>query len=138
MKFKLWFEKNTQHVKKVIDGSNLILFFTHKNKIFGAPEESRIVFARMKSPNDDEEMPEDWADDANFSAYDLIQALSGNSTESLFSMNDLPKIDVITRDKAENMLMQCPCQQAAQPTNLKPTSPIDKFGASAIQLKDRE
>lgn len=129
-------EKKQSRVKSIIDGQNLIMFFKKGNGIFGAPEESRIVFARMKNPND-EEMPEDWANDANFNAYDLAQTLNGNSTENLFSMNDLPEIDVITRDEAENILMQCPCQ-TAQSATVKPASPIDKFGASAIQLKDRE
>lgn len=116
-------------VKNIIDGQNLIMFFKHNNKTFGAPEDSRIVFARMKNPDD--EIPED---EVNFPAYDLLQALNGDSTESSFSANDLPDINIITRDEAENELMQCPCQQ---PVNIEPT-PIDKFGGGMIKLKDRE
>lgn len=121
-------------VKSIIDGKNLIMFFKKGDSLFGAPEESRIVYAQMRNPDDD------WAgstDDANFSAFDLIQALSGNSAENVFSMNDLPQIDVITRDEAEDSLMKCPCQQAAQPADLEPT-PVDKFGIGMIKLKDRE
>lgn len=119
-------------VKSIIDGKNLIMFFKKGNSLFGAPEESRIVYAQMRNPDDD------WmASDANFSAFDLIQALNGNSTENVFSMNDLPQIDIITRDEAEDSLMKCPCQQAVQPADLEPT-PADKFGIGMIKLKDRE
>ena len=118
-------------VKSLIDGKSLIMFFKKGDSIFGAPEESRIVYAQMRNPDDD------WpVDDANFSAFDLIQALNGNSTENLFSMSDLPQIDIITRDEAENSLMKCPCQ-ATQPAVLEPT-PTDKFGIGTIKLKDRE
>lgn len=121
-------------VKSIIDGKNLIMFFKKGDSLFGAPEESRIVYAQMKNPDDD------WAgstDDANFSAFDLIHALNGNSTENVFSMNDLPQIDIITRDEIEDSLMKCPCQAASQPAALEPT-PIEKFGIGMIKLKDRE
>jgi len=120
-------------VRSIIDGKNLIMFFKKGDSVFGAPEESRIVYAQMRSPD------EDWcgADDANFSAFDLIQALNGSSTENIFSMNDLPQIDIITRDEAEDSLMKCPCQQAAPPAVLEPT-PTDKLGIGMIKLKDRE
>lgn len=119
-------------VKSIIDGKNLIMFFKKGDSLFGAPEESRIVYAQMRNPDDD------WNnEDANFSAFDLIQALSGNSTENIFSMNDLPQIDIITRDEIEDSLMKHPCQQTAQPAALEPT-PMDKFGIGMIKLKDRE
>lgn len=120
-------------VKSIIDGKNLIMFFKKGDSLFGAPEESRIVYAQMRNPDDDWSM----GDDANFNAFDLIQALNGNSAENVFSMNDLPQIDVITRDEVEDSLMKCPCQQAAQPAALEPT-PTDKFGIGMIKLKDRE
>ena len=133
MKFKLW-ENKLQKVNKLIDGDKFILFFKHKNKIFGAPEESRIVFARMKNPDSD--MPKNWEDDASFSAFDLIKSLSGDSVENLFSMNDLPEIDVITRNEVENSLMKAPCvPQTPATISVKP---ISKFGANTIALKDRK
>lgn len=106
MNFKIW-ENKLQKIKKIVDGDKFILFFKHKNKIFGAPEESRIVFARMKNPDSDD-MPENWGDGASFSAFDLIKALNGNSVENLFSMRELPNIDIITRDEVENLLMKAP------------------------------
>ena len=123
-------------VRSIIDGKNLIMFFKNGNSIFGAPEESRIVFARMKSPDINDE-PENWEGDARFNAFDLVKALGGNSVENLFSMKDLPNIDVITRDEAEGELMKCPCQDQSPPATLV-TNPIDKMGANVISLKDRE
>ena len=119
-------------VKSIIDGKNLIMFFRKGDSIFGAPEDSRIVFARMMHPDDD--VP---SDDSNFSAFDLIQALNGNSVENLFSAQDVPQIDIITRDEAENQLMQCPCQDEVPAANIQ-AMPINKFGANVINLKDRE
>ncbi len=125
-------DKKQGKVKSIIDGKNLIMFFRKGDSIFGAPEDSRIVFARMVNPDD--EVP---SDDSNFSAFDLIQALNGNSVENLFSAQDVPQIDIITRDEAENQLMQCPCQDEAPPANLQ-VMPMNKHGASVINLKDRE
>ena len=125
-------------VKNIIDGKNLIMFFKKGDSIFGAPEESRIVFARMKNPDDDD-MPEDWGDDASFSAFDLVKALGGDGVENLFSLKDLPDIDIITRDEIEHSLMKCPCED--QPELPAPTltiEPISKFGTKAINLKDRK
>ncbi|NIQ13979.1 MAG: hypothetical protein GTO02_06135 [Candidatus Dadabacteria bacterium] len=92
-------------VKDLIDGKGLIMFFRKGNSIFGAPEESRIVFARMMNPDEDYAI-----DDDRFPACDLAQSLNGNPDESLFSAEDMPKINIITRDEAENELMNCPCQ----------------------------
>ncbi len=120
-------------VKNVIDGQNLIIFFKKGDSVFGAPEDSRIVFARMMNPTDDEPLP----DDASFSAFDLIQALNGNSAETLFSQPDLAKIDVITRDQAEDALMKCP-ETAPQTAHLQPIKVNKDVGASGIDLQDEE
>jgi hypothetical protein len=130
-------KKNDQKhakVKNIIDGQNLIIFFRKGDSVFGAPEESRIVFARMKNPSDDEPL----ADDSNFSAFDLTQALNGNSTENLFSLGDLPSIDVITRDQAEDALMQCPDGGPASTIELEPRKSQKDAGTQAIALKDKE
>lgn len=125
-------------VKNIIDGKNLIMFFKKGDSLFGAPEESRIVFARMKNPDADD-LPEDWGDDASFSAFDLIKALKGEPVENLFSMNDLPQIDVVTRDEIEDSLMKCPYDDQPQlPAPTLTIEPLNKLGTKAINLKDRK
>jgi hypothetical protein len=126
-------EQKHSKVKNAIDGQNIIMFFKKGDGIFGAPEESRLVFAQLKNP--DGEMP----DDASFPAFDLIKGMNGSSSQSMFSTNDLPKIEIITRDNAERALMQCPEKEMEEmPTmNLMPMK-TDKYGANSIKLKDRE
>lgn len=94
--------EKSDKVNKILDGQNLILFFTKGNGIFGAPEESRIVFSKMKTPDDDDM---NWGQ-SKFSALDLIKVLAGNVQQSFFSHQDLPQIKVIDRDNAEDQLMK--------------------------------
>jgi hypothetical protein len=122
--------KKKDKIKSVLDGQSLIMFFKKGNSVFGAPEESRIVFARMKNPTD--ELAPD--SDANFSGFDLAQALIGNEAENLFSANDLPDLEVITRDQAEDHLMKCP--DAEVPAKLE-VEPITALGTKGINLKDK-
>lgn len=131
-------QEKQNKVKNIIDGKNLIMFFKKGNSLFGAPEESRIVFARMKNPDTDD-LPEDWGDDASFSAFDLAKTLNGEPVENLFSMNDLPDIDVVTRDEIENSLMKCPCEDKPQlPLPTLTIEPINTLGTKAVNLKDRK
>lgn len=103
--FKIFQEnKDNQKIKNLLDGQNLIMFFTKNNKLFGAPEESRIVFAKMKNPEGDEDMPDNWEEEANFMAYDLINALTGQNKESIFTAKDLPLIKILDRDQMEKQL----------------------------------
>lgn len=125
-------ENKQNKVKSVIDGKNLIMFFKKGDSIFGAPEDSRIVYAQLMNPDDD------WVtNDANFLAHDLVQALSGNSTDNLFSQTDLPQINIITRDEAENELMKCPSNAQAPPADIQ-IMPQSKLGVNKISLKDKE
>lgn len=117
-------------IKNIIDGQGLVMFFKKNGKLFGAPEESRIVFAKLKNP-DDEDIS--GCDDANFAAYDLMQALSGNSTENLFSLKDMPEINMVDREKMEKELMGCPDISSEIP-NLKNIKP----DIGLIKLRDEE
>lgn len=126
----LWDEHNEKKAKadKILDGSNLILFFTKNKAVYGAPEESRLVFAKMKHP--DEEVPENWANQASFSAFDLMRAMTGEKIENLFSCKDLDDIKVIDRDEAWDMLMTQKDKKG--PEGLKIN------GGNEIKLKDRK
>lgn len=124
-------QKNSK-IKSLLDGQNLIMFFSKNNKLFGAPEESRIVFAKMKNPEGDEDMPDNWEKEANFMAYDLMNALAGQNAENIFSAKDLPLIKVLDRSQIEKQLMQCP----DSPTpNMEPQ---DLSNIGMISLKDKK
>lgn len=94
-------------IKNLLDGQNFIIFFKKGDKIFGAPEEGRIVYASLMNPTD-EEMPPGWEKDASFPAFDLISSLAGNPIETLFTHKDLPNIEVIDKAAAAQHLMKCP------------------------------
>ena len=83
-------------VKSMLDHPGLVIFFKNGNSIFGGPEESRIVYAKLKSDDEDKT----WKDEASFGGLDLMKALSGEKTQSLFGSHDLPKIKLLT-DKDE-------------------------------------
>ncbi len=122
-----------EKIRNVIDGQNLILFFKNGDKLFGAPEESRVIFAKLKTPEDDEDMPTGWEKDANFSALDLMQAMNGSSAENLFSIKDMPNINIIDKSEMEKELMKCP------PSINKPINPISPGGdIGFIKIKDRQ
>jgi hypothetical protein len=77
--------------------ANISFFFKKGGEIFGAPEESRLAFARMKHPEPEEKV---WAKDANFSAIDLQKAIGGETTQRLFSNKDLAEIKILEKDDA--------------------------------------
>ena len=92
-------EKN---INDILDKHGLILFFKNKNSLFGAPEESRIAFARLK--NNEEEPDEE----ARFTGIDLLKSMFGNDEDpiqSAFGFNDIPDIHVCDREKVIKHLM---------------------------------
>lgn len=82
--------------------NDLCLFFKKEKEIYGATENSRITFARMKNPESKED--EDWKKDATFVAYDLEKTEGDNKSISVFSSEDVSKLKVITMDQAEKEL----------------------------------
>jgi len=135
--FRSWFEAHEakkQKVSSLIDGHGLIMFFTRGADLFGAPEESRMVFAKMKTP--DEETTTGWGDEANFAAFDLLKALTGDKVENLFGKKDLSKIKVIDKDKAEEMLMKSDAK--TDPLTQIMRVHHGKDGAGMIKLKDKK
>ena len=88
-----------------VDGHGLILFFKHGDDIFGAPEESRLVFAKMKT-KEDEEDGDAWRHEAKFTALNLIQSLLGQQTQGMFGLKDLKKLHLMDREDALAELMK--------------------------------
>jgi len=82
-------------IKSVANHPGFMLFFKKGDGLFAAPEESRVIFAKLKGQNDDE-ITDDWKDEANFVALDLLKGLRGEKTPSLFSNRDMPEIELIT------------------------------------------
>ena len=87
-------------INSLLDGQDNILFFKKGGDIFGASEDSRIVFAKLKTPDDEEDLPSGWDKEANFDAWNLTKGLQSAPSHQLFSKKDLKGIKVIDRDTA--------------------------------------
>ena len=85
-------------VEQLIDEAGYVLLFRKDKEIFGAGEDGRIIFAKLKNP--DEELPKDWKEEANFSADNLNKKLKGEPAQHVFSKDDLKEIKVMDRDDA--------------------------------------
>ena len=75
-------------------------FFDFEGSVYAGPEESRVIFAKMKHP--DATVNHQWKKDANFSGTKLEDMQS----ERIFSAKDLKKIRVIDQGKAMNTLLE--------------------------------
>ena len=92
-------------INNLLDNHNLILFFRRGDDVFGAPEESRLVFAKMKDDKDEDEISPNWKDDASFIALNLLQSILGdNPVQSMFGPKDIKQIKIIDRDEAARIM----------------------------------
>jgi hypothetical protein len=98
--FKSWFE-TAELISQIINAKGLIFFFTFNKKTFGAPEESRLVFSKLKDPDDNDTT--NW-NGANFIAYNMQDALSGIETSCMFNDKDIKGIKVIDQKQISKLL----------------------------------
>ncbi len=103
-------------IRMLVDGQNLILFFTYEDQVYGAHEPQRVSFARLKDPDD--ETPEGWAEEANFTAINLTRAITGKPEPHIFYKEDIPKIEVIDKDMAASLLYDEAANQQVAPNQM--------------------
>jgi len=82
--------------------SDLCLFFRKEGRLYGAGETSRITYARMKNPESKEDR--EWRKDATFTAHDLDKTAEGSDSMSVFSIADLPDMEMLDQDKVQKEL----------------------------------
>lgn len=99
-------EELDDKIRTLVNSPGFILFFKKGEEIFGAPEDSRVAFARLKNPDDHGD------DDIDFMAFNLTRALRGEGPHTIFGKKDLKKIHVLDREDAEKKLLS----QAAEAT----------------------
>lgn len=95
-------------VDDLLNRHGLILFFKKDNDYFGAPEESRVIFAKLKDEDDDDPMNPGFRDEAKFMGMNLMKSMFGgpeDSVQTLFGIKDLPKIKVCDRDEIIKQIM---------------------------------
>jgi hypothetical protein len=101
--------ENIDSMNDLLDKHELILFFKKGDDYFGAPEDSRVVFAKLKTDTEDDPMMPGFRQEARFPAFNLVKFLSNDPerpTESVFGIKDLPKISVCTREEAVDNMMK--------------------------------
>lgn len=95
----LWDNVKDKFNKKCLMEDNELVFFFKKDKVlYGASENSRLTFARMKNP---EKEDKEWSKDATFSAYNLEK---DRENETVFGSKDLENIKVVDQEKAQKEL----------------------------------
>src|ERR1700753_1289691 len=83
--FCLYEDDHSSKIKMLLDGQNLIMFFTKDSQLYGCPEESRLTYARIRHPNkEDSDLT-----NARFAAINLYDALIDKVTENLFTKKDI-------------------------------------------------
>jgi hypothetical protein len=97
-------------IHDLMDRHGMILFFKKDDQIFGAPEESRLIFAKLKNdkPEDDDPMMPGFRDEAQFLGINLLKSMFGSpedSVENIFNNKDIPNIRVCDRDEVVKLLI---------------------------------
>lgn len=90
------YQKERQ-IRNLVDGQGMLLFFKCNGDIFGAGEDGRVVFARIKNPDKEDK---EWGEEASFSALNLTKTVAGERSSSIFGKKDLDKIKVIDSEAA--------------------------------------
>jgi hypothetical protein len=99
MKFRNWImqeEERGNNIRHFIDSQGMILFFKKNDDYFGAGEDSRVIFAKLKHP--DGETPSGWDDEATFTATNLSKLVKGQPSTHVFDKSDLKKIKVVDKE----------------------------------------
>lgn len=130
----IWLEDDdANQIKTLLDGQDFVMFFKKDKYVYGASEDGRLVFAKMKHP--DEEVNKDWLKEATFMAVNLTKALDGDKVHSIFTKADLKKIKVIDREVAEKTLISQIGKTVK--ANEIPPKKHDDMPVGTIQIKDK-
>ena len=100
--------ESKEAIEKILDKHEVILYFRIGNELFGAPEPSRLIFAKLKTEDEDDPMEPGFREEARFPAVNLIKCMDGedeNGIERVFGLKDLPKIKVTDKESAVRQMM---------------------------------
>lgn len=97
-------EEKRNRLRMLLDGSNLLFFFRYKGDIYGASEASRVTYAKLKDPQDEDNTLA-WRKEVNFTATNLNRCIDGEDNQTVFSNKDLKDIHVMSdKSQIEKML----------------------------------
>ena len=110
-----------------------VFFFKKGKELFGAGEDSRVVFAKIKHPDD--ELPSGWKDEANFSANNLNKAMIGEPAQHVFSIKDLKSIKILDKEEVD-ALLQKEIEKLGEKAFPKPKSSFNLIDLSRFMKHD--
>jgi hypothetical protein len=123
-------EINKNKIKVLMTSEEFVMFFKKNNTIYACDEDNRLIFAKMKVPDDDSG---EWLKEANFMAINLTKGLKGEKLQNLFSNKDIKSIKIISEDAAEKILLS---QTKETIADSKVKDSEEEVGT--IQLKDNK
>lgn len=84
-------------IRNIIGSGQFIMFVKKKtdDDVFGTDEDGRIMFSKMKNPGAEEELPDGWEKEGNFSCTNLSQLVNGNVSKTIFGHKDMPELEII-------------------------------------------
>jgi hypothetical protein len=85
---------------RLFEENDLCMFFKKDGIVYGATETGRIAYARMKSPESEDDRV--WVKDASVVLYNLEKPIDDNKV--VMGVGDLLDLKPITKDKAEKIL----------------------------------
>lgn len=97
-----------EKINGIFDKHGLILFLKRGEDYYGAPENSRLMFAKIKSNDADNPVSIGMRDQIRIPAFNLMKAMSGNDQESIqvaLTPDDLEDMEVCDREKTIDALM---------------------------------
>lgn len=119
-------DNKLNQINMLVDGQSFVMFFRYNGDIYAATEPNRVVFARMKHP-DDGETPPQWLEDANFMAVNLTKTILGSPTQQMFKSKDIDQIEIVP-DKEDVIAI------LAQQVTTMPAASVAAGMQSVIQL----
>jgi len=124
-------------IKTLVTGPEYVFFFKKGEDVYGAPESSRVVFAKIKN-EDGDDMPKGWMDEASFSADNLSSALKGHMVKTIFDKDDLQEINIIDDDEAIESLekQKKPGEEVDIGDIKEPTDPNDAVNIIPVQEEE--
>lgn len=95
----IWDEnKDKLKIKVLLEDNGLVFFFKKDNVIYGATENNRLTFSRIKNPEKEDEK---WSKEASFTAINLEDK---ELSKNIFGKKDIDQIEIIDQEKAEKQL----------------------------------
>jgi len=94
----IWDENvEKDELEKLADEENISFFFTFDGEPYGGTEDTRLAFARMKSPEDEDIA---WAKQSTFVGVNIKKLSKNHKEQKIFSQSNLEKIKPISREDA--------------------------------------